>query len=109
MKPPAKKPCNECPFRRKAAAGWLGPWESPEQLELVIGHVAFPCHRTIKEDNDDPTKHRACTGALQHLNNQFALSHDPEMAKYQKLAGKSDDVFQWPHQFNNHHNKGILR
>lgn len=68
------KPCSECPFRRKAAAGWLGA-SHPEGFvgTILAGREDLPCHKTIdygREDwherwteKRDPDA-KLCTGAL---------------------------------------------
>lgn len=104
-----KKPCNECPFRRKHPAGWIGPWEGPTAISnfIAFGGV-FPCHRTIPKDglgeaSPDAHKMELCAGASIHLNNQCARHRDPEVREHQELVGTSPDVFTWPNEFNKHH------
>lgn len=41
-------PCNDCPWRRKAAPGWLGEQFTPEDwANQARGDEMIPCHRTI--------------------------------------------------------------
>jgi hypothetical protein len=50
MKINLRKPCSQCPFRRNSLRGWLGPWDV-EQLLHHLGRGEFPCHQTIKRDD----------------------------------------------------------
>lgn len=69
MKPPAKRACRECPWRRASGPGFVGP-NDPETW-VSIAHTDLPvaCHMTIPEDyeyvdEDDPEirSMRQCTG-----------------------------------------------
>lgn len=41
-----KQPCNECPFRRNSAKGWLGGFTVEETLCAARSEDAFDCHLT---------------------------------------------------------------
>jgi len=69
-----KAPCDQCPFRRKAAAGWLGQ-STPEGFigTILIGTEPLPCHSTINYERTDwrerflskrDPKAKLCAGAL---------------------------------------------
>ena len=66
---PTAAPCAECPWRRVAAPGWLGPHDAWEWLEAIHGEGAIACHMTIKDTNDegrgdwDHPSMRQCRGA----------------------------------------------
>src|SRR4051812_31524894 len=80
----SRKPCNACPFRRKSLAGWLGPWQV-EDLLWALGRQEFPCHLTIKGDDqssEDPTL-MGCAGAAIFLNNKMERSRHPVVAAHQ--------------------------
>lgn len=108
MKYDLDKPCNECPFRRKAPAGWLGPWSVAELL-LVIGRSAFACHRTIKRGGDydlDAPGLQSCAGMAIFLNNKMERSRDHMNAHHQDLLANSPhakDVFANSTEFADHH------
>jgi len=106
-----RKPCKQCPFRRTSARGWLGPW-SPTDLLLSLKSTPFPCHLTIKEDNqsvDDPSL-QGCAGAAIFLNQKIERSRCQETAQHQDLC-KDDPVskeaapgvFNWSQEFIDHH------
>lgn len=110
MKTDLKQPCNECPFRRKAPAGWLGPWE-PEELLISISMSAVPftCHRTIPDEFDDDTSElQMCAGAAIFLNNKLELYRGEDGREYQRVMEEAPDevkasVFDGRAEFLTHH------
>ena len=100
-------PCNDCPFRRNSAPGWLGPW-SVEDLLMQIAYGPFPCHKTISGSEMDASKLPQCAGAAIFLNNKMQLSRDPALSAAQKaLRGCTSElratVFSTPVEFEAHH------
>jgi hypothetical protein len=74
------KPCGECPFRRKAAPGWLGA-SDPEGFvgTMITEREPLPCHSTINYERDDwheqwlassNPRHKLCAGALTLMANE---------------------------------------
>lgn len=53
MKPPAKNPCIECPWRRNALPGYLGPHTAEEWVEMAHADGQIACHMTIDPGHDD--------------------------------------------------------
>lgn len=110
MKITLKRPCDDCPFRRVSAPGWLGPWD-PNELLHHLGRGEFPCHKTITDQElttDDTLQ--GCAGAAIFLNNKVERSRHPRVAEHQDaVAGVDqaikDSVFQWAHEFLEHHKK----
>ena len=114
MRTGLSQPCNECPFRRSSAPGWLGPWE-PQELLQVISHDPFACHQTIRDDYDswEPQPEdddiQMCAGSAIYLNNKFERSRIGFIAEYQNdMKSVSDEikqsVFNRPNEFVEHHN-----
>ena len=105
------KPCNQCPFRRESAQGWLGPWVANELLAaLRLLQEPLICHKTITEDDWDVVteNHQACAGAAIFENNSLALSRDRATAEYQRELKQipnqvKKSVFQGSHEFLEHH------
>ena len=104
------QPCRECPWRRKAAAGWLGPYDAEQWLLLVNSDAPIACHLTIPdeaEDEDPETwndhKIKQCAGAAQYRKNVAKMPRDKEIA----LAAERDttEVFATPVEFKDHHNR----
>lgn len=108
MKYNLTKPCNDCPFRRNAMRGWLGPWRV-ETLLRVIGHSAFACHQTIRPggDYDEEAPHlESCAGMAIFLNNKVERSRDPSNAYHQGLLKNSEHatgVFSSSMEFTDYH------
>ena len=45
-----QRPCNECPWRRESAPGWLGPFDADDWLMLAHSDLPIACHQTIVTD-----------------------------------------------------------
>ena len=111
------KMCKECPFRAKAPAGWLGPWEV-EQIHMLIHTTEehFICHTSIdrmkekgKSDGEIQDKGQHCVGMLRYMNTVFRQSRDPDRYKAQLRLSKIDDqALIPPFQFRQYHQAGIL-
>ena len=107
-----RKPCNDCPFRRQAMRGWLGPYGPDEVLDL-IRYEPFPCHQTIHGDDvpfDDEAL-RGCAGAAIYLNNTCEMSRCGDTLQHQrdlKSSEHSEDVFNRPDEFVQHHDRANL-
>lgn len=101
-----KTPCIECPWRKDATPGWLGPHTAEEWVRGAHGEGAIACHRTIQRGSgeaewNDPGL-RQCAGAAQFRANVFKQPRDPNIA----VADKRDDslVFGTNSEFLEHHN-----
>lgn len=103
-----KKPCRECPYRKASAPGYLGECNyDPERFLLQLNNPDLhPCHLTINWEDyteEEILEAKTCIGALQFMNNSMMLSHSAKVREMQKQAGKNPDVFQFKHNFINHH------
>lgn len=105
--PEAKhEPCRECPFRRASAAGWLGPYDADEWVQLVHSDEPIACHLTLgvssPEDDDawDRDGVKQCAGAASYRANVCKSPRDPSVA-----IGPADreNVFANPMEFKAHH------
>lgn len=106
MKHNLKSPCTECPFRRVAPAGWLGPWTPKQLVELyVFTDGAFACHQTIKADDADGDQAEQCAGMSALMCNAGKLPRDGERADHIRVVGKREDVFDNVQQFSDHHER----
>ncbi|GAA2097626.1 hypothetical protein GCM10009726_06250 [Nocardioides furvisabuli] len=66
----AKKPCNECPWRRNAEPGFLGPHPANEWAAMAHSGGLITCHKTIKVDKDPSQPSlRQCAGAATFRSN----------------------------------------
>lgn len=102
--------CNECPYKKDSAPGWLGessgyPEEFLKQLDLVFLH---PCHKAVDWETDDNVmsvlEAPVCKGAIQFAKNICKLLYDYPYEKVRKLLPVDDSViFGTRHEFIAHH------
>lgn len=101
-KPPAvKSPCNECPWRRNARPGFLGPHTAEEWARLAHTDTPIACHKTIKR-NLDWVGALQCAGAAIFRRNVGKSPRDPAVA-----VGPLDTerVFRNDDEFVDHHER----
>lgn len=93
-----KKPCHDCPWRRKAIPGWLGAMDIGSWLRTVHGNGRVSCHALKQKNNED----WQCAGAAIFRSNICKLVPDPKA-----LALPSDkiNVFSWNDEFEKHHRR----
>lgn len=96
------RPCNECPWRRNSAPGWLGPYDAQKWLDIAHGEAPIACHQTICEDESWEGGVLQCKGAAIFRHNLFKLPRNPEVA-----IGPSDvvTVFRTNQEFLAHHER----
>lgn len=76
-----KKPCNECPWRRDAEPGFLGPHDVDEWLFFAHSGGPIGCHKTIREDEDwSQPGLRQCAGAAIFRGNDGITPNRPDVA-----------------------------
>jgi hypothetical protein len=112
-KPCGTKPCDQCPFRRDAAAGWLGE-ATPESfiVEISMEHP-LPCHPTIdysdpkwKEKWEAGETGRICAGSLIMSANMCKIPRD---RAFPKLPSDLKAVFGNHKEFLDYHNNANVR
>jgi hypothetical protein len=94
LPPAVPKPCSDCPWRRNAAPGWLGPHTAQEWIRLAHGEAPIACHQTIPKGSDEmePEKTwavpgvRQCKGAAIYRTNVFKSPHNPTDAEHDSEA-----------------------
>lgn len=102
MKLHHSQPCNECPWRKDAPAGWLGGFDPEFYADAVQMNEAPACHnRDHGPDNDDTA---FCAGALATMANQCLLPHrSPGAPEARAEVGRRDDCFGHLALFYEHH------
>ena len=114
-----KEPCNQCPYRRKSLAGFLGSANPEEFMEATLKDYPMPCHKTINYHDPDwkeaweelvaddilnkeraDTKEKHCAGAAIFFANIVKWSRDPMRPK---LPADRELVFTGPVEFIAHH------
>lgn len=105
MKLRHKKPCQECPWRLKAPAGWLGGHEPEFYADAVAGNEIPACH--LQDFGPDDPRSSFCAGALATAANACIRPTVQEGAAEARLeVGRRDDVFAHPARFFEHHSGG---
>jgi len=117
MTKPVSQPCPECPFRRKAPAGYIGAHDAVEEItDIVLSDGRFPCHmevtkRTERGEKFDRAVWTApvCVGSAALLCNMIKRSRLRDVSAVQDTVGKRDDVFARPEEMHSHHNSFLQR
>lgn len=93
-------PCNECPWRRAAASGWLGPYTVEEWIETAHSELPIACHKTLPIGGGWGESTRQCKGAAIFRENVFKSPRNQTIA-----AGPADTerVFGTNAEFIDHH------
>ena len=109
-----KKPCDDCPFRKKSLPGWLGPHTVDEFVAYVQFDYPYPCHKTLVEGREtvEDTELREgeniCIGLVHLRNNSCkkARDEDSDLRKEEiRLKGEENECFANTVEFAKHHSK----
>lgn len=100
-----KTPCNECPWRRKHPAGWLGGYLVDDFVnQAQFDGPPLPCHKTIPEGGEASAM---CAGALIFMRNSCKGANHPDYGDARDwVEADPVTVFQWAHEFRAHHGDG---
>lgn len=99
--PTTATPCSECPWRKKALAGWLGPNTAKEWIRIAHGEGAIACHKTVRKSGDWEGASQ-CAGAAAFRANVGKRPRNPNIAS----GPPRDDVFDDNHDFVDYHTDG---
>jgi hypothetical protein len=88
------KPCSDCPFARKALAGWIGSLSIDEWVRAVHGEARIDCHTLDGAQ---------CAGAAIYRANVWKHPRNPELLV---LPADRERVFGNPVEFRMHHEDG---
>ncbi len=116
MKFDQTNPCRECPFRKKAAPGWLGAATPEEFIDTTLADGLMPCHLTVDYEKKDwqdemvemESSVQHCAGARIFYKNMCKVSRLP-LIRYLEEHGavravqRSADVFLNRAEFLAHH------
>jgi hypothetical protein len=89
-----EKACHDCPWRRNAARGWLGPSSKEEWIAIAHSDAEVPCHAL-----EGPQ----CAGLAIYRANLCKVPRDPKVLR---LPEDREAVFSAPQQFTDHHKIG---
>lgn len=96
-----KEPCNECPFRKRAPAGYLGGHRLEPYRQPPSAGMPTTCHRTDKGAGDP--RSGFCAGALAVIANDPQIEPLPTYAAAVAAVGSRDDCFASVADFAEHH------
>lgn len=101
LPPATPHACNDCPWRRNAVAGWLGPYDADQWVQLAHSDEPIACHETIVDD-ESWTEAKQCRGAAQYRANVAKAPRDPDIA-----VGPTDreGIFANPAEFKEYHQR----
>lgn len=102
LPPAVPRPCNDCPWRRNAAPGWLGPYSAEEWIRLAHTETPIACHQTIKPGFkadmhggwDDPGL-RQCMGVAIYRHHAMKRMMNPTDAYFEAKENRErvfDDI-----------------
>lgn len=95
------KPCGECPFRKNAPRGWLGPWNPTSILQQAFSEFGLACHMTA----DNPDAISMCAGSIICANKSAKKYRNTKLAQLQQGLGEDDNVLT-AFEFIKHHKSG---
>lgn len=102
MKLQHKAPCNECPWRTTAPAGWLGGHTAEMYADAVAGNEVPACHQ--QDHGPRSSKTAMCAGALAVIANACIMPHKTKGCDAAaKEVGRRQDCFVHPAQFFTYH------
>lgn len=101
LPPVVASPCSECPWRKSAVAGYLGPHSAKEWVRMAHGETAIACHKTIQVDESWEGA-RQCAGSAAFRANVCKRPRDPNVAS----GPPREDVFSNNEEFVSHHTHG---
>lgn len=79
LPPATDRPCKGCPWRRRSAPGWLGPFDADEWLAIVHSDEPIACHETIQV-SDSWEGALQCAGSAIFRDNVCKSPRDPAVA-----------------------------
>lgn len=86
-----KKPCGDCPWRRKATAAWLGGVDRDDWLREAHGEARIDCHTLVPAQ---------CAGAAIYRANVHKSPRDRSLLVLPEDRAR---VFASPAEFREHH------
>ena len=97
-----EEPCPECPWRKIAAAGWLGGHGADYYADAVQANEVPPCH--MQDFGPDDPRSAMCAGALSVMANQCIMPHKtPGGETARRTVGPRADTFGHVALFYQHH------
>lgn len=109
---PTSAPCLDCPFRRKAAPGWLGEGSPESFIDCMQRDEPLPCHQSIdyedpqwKEKWEDQEAGRLCAGSLIFMANKM---QKPRTKDFPTMPPDKMNVFANSVEFVRYHREAAV-
>lgn len=97
-----EEPCAECPWRKIAAAGWLGGITPEFYTDAVQANEVPACH--MQDFGPDDSRTAMCAGALSVMaNGCISPWKTPGGEEARQIVGRREDTFPHPRFFYQHH------
>lgn len=114
MQKACKKMCNQCPWRKNSAEGWLGA-ASPQDFVLAIQQSGkLPCHSSVDYESDDwkskieDDEILHCAGAILAAKKMCKIPLNSEHANLIAKAQRDENHMNH-HEFIEHHENAKLK
>jgi hypothetical protein len=92
-----ERPCDDCPWSRKALNGWLGGFTVDDWLSTAHSDAKIECHVNLGAQ---------CAGSAIYRTNVVKSPRDPEVLR---LPADREAVFARPDEFRAHHESAPKR
>lgn len=96
------KPCTECPWRRDATPGHLGPHSAQDWIRTAHGENPIACHLTVRHNDQPWSELKQCAGAAIFRAN---ICKQPRHTAVAVLEADTATVFGWDNEFTDHHTR----
>lgn len=99
-----RTPCRECPWRKTAAAGWLGGYSAEWYADVVQDNQVPSCH--LRDHGPENPETAYCVGVLHTAANGCIMPEAPRERAARNEVGPNPDCFGHPALFFSHHSDG---
>jgi hypothetical protein len=107
-------PCDQCPWRKTSAPGWLGSSTPLQFLAQAESEIRMPCHCAISYE-DPNWKNQVeqaprCAGHATYLRNRCKSPRDPGLSAFvRQVTANTQEVFTHAVDFVAHHQGDVSR
>ena len=108
MQQACEKMCDQCPWRKNSAPGWLGAANPEDFIQAIRQEGKLPCHAMVDYENEDWKEHLDddeilhCAGAILATKKMCKMPHNLEHAQLVSEA-QPDENHMNHFEFIEHH------
>lgn len=104
--------CDQCPFRRLSAPGWLGENRPEDFAYIATEGQGIACHSLVDQENEQRRRQQEksaarCRGALVMMANSCKLPVSKELAALRRTVQVDPAIFSHEQEFIAHHRSGV--